>query len=300
MTQKEVEKKSLIVSSVINFIITIAGIWVFLATDIQALFLDCVFSLIGFISSLVAVTISKNSRKKTKSYPDGIYFLEPLYAIMKSILVLILLVVSVIGTSQVVYDYFYNGIGKPMNIAPVLPYTVCMVILCFGLSYYNSRQNKKINNVSTILTAESKSNFIDGLQSFGVGVAIALLYLVDINGSLGFLHYTGDFFITVVLVLFSLKEPLEMLFNSFKELSYGTTNDKEIKSRISNVINKHLSKYSSNAKCDIFKIGMHLKVRITLNNKIGDETQEYCLQARKKIIKELKTHYDSIELIYAF
>jgi Predicted Co/Zn/Cd cation transporters len=300
MTQKEIERKSLIVSSITNLIITGVGILVFLATDIQALFLDCVFSLIGFISSLVAVSISRNSKKRTKTYPNGLYFLEPLYAILKSIFILVLLITSVIITSQVAYAYFYNGTGKVMNIAPVLPYTISMVILCFGLSYYNSRQNKKINNVSTILLAESKSNFIDGLQSLGVGVAIALMYFVDIDSSLGFLYYTGDFFITTILVFFSLKEPIKVLVNSFKELSNGTTNDKEITNRICNVVNLHLNKCSSTLKCDIYKTGMHIKVCIIFNGKINNETHKHCLQARTEIIKELKSYYGSIDIMYSF
>lgn len=300
MTQKDIEKKALIVSSLVNLIITGFGILVFLITDIQALFLDCMFSLIGFISSLIAIAISKNSKKRTPTYPSGLHFLEPLYAILKSVLILILLVISVIITSQIAYDFFYKGTGKLMNIAPVLPYTISMVILCFGLSYYNRRQNKKIRNASTILLAESKSNFIDGLQSFGVGIAIVLLHFIDINSSLGFLYYTGDFFITTALVCFSLKVPVKTLMNSFKELSGGTMNDTKISNHIYNVVNSHLNAYSLTAKCDIYKIGMHIKICVTLKHKINNNTHICCLQARNKIIKELKSHYDSIDIIYSF
>lgn len=300
MTQKYIEKQSLIISSIANFIMAGAGYWIFATTNIQALFLDFFFSLIGFISTVVAVVISKKSRVKTKSYPDGLYFLEPLYAIMKSLLVLALLLVSVLGTSTTAYDYFSKGVGEPMNIAPVLPYAISMVILCFGLSYFNSKQNKKINNVSTILKAESKSNFIDGLQSLGIGVGILILNLIEIKGSLGFLHYTGDFFITAVLVLFSIKEPVKILINSFRELSNGTTDDKQIKKHINEVIKPHLNNLSSHTKCDIFKIGMHIKIRISLDGEVNSYTYTKYTSIREKVIKELRTYYDSIELVYDF
>lgn len=63
MNQKQIERKSLIVSSIVNFIINGAGIWVFTTTHLQALFLDFFFSLIAFVSSIFAVVISNVSKK---------------------------------------------------------------------------------------------------------------------------------------------------------------------------------------------------------------------------------------------
>jgi len=205
--QKRVEKNALIVSSIVTFIIAGAGLWVFIVTKIQALFVDSIFSLIIFMSSIFAVVISKVSKRKTKAYPNGHYFLEPLYAILKSLFVLTLLLISVVVVSKTAYKYFAYGIGEEMNIAPVLPYTVCMVVLCFGLGIFNKIQNKRINNVSTILTAEYKSNFVDGIMSAGVGVGILLLYIIDIDGALGFLHYTGDSSLRCCLFSYPLNRP---------------------------------------------------------------------------------------------
>ena len=298
MNQKRIEQNSLIVSSIVNFVIAGAGVWVFLATHIQALFLDCFFSVIGLVSSILAVIISKVSKKRTASYPDGIYFLEPLYAILKSLLTLILLVVSVVATSKAAYEYFAYGNGSPMNIGPVLPYTISMVVLCFGLSFYNAMQNKRTNNTSTILTAEAKSNFIDGLQSLGIGVAIVILNLIDINGSLGFLHYTGDFFVTVILAIMSLKQPIKVLIGSFTELSNGTTRDKEILRVVRRSVNTHLENLQN--KCDVFKVGMHIKIRITVSDNMSEELLLKLEKARQQIIDDLCVAYESIELTYAF
>ncbi len=64
MNQKQIERKSLIVSSIVNLIIAGAGAWVFAVTHIQALFLDFFFSFIAVISSVVAIIISHASKKK--------------------------------------------------------------------------------------------------------------------------------------------------------------------------------------------------------------------------------------------
>lgn len=299
MVQKEIERKSLIVSSLLNFIIAGAGIWVFAVTHIQALFLDSFFSLIAFVSTVLAILISKVSKKRTASFPDGLYFLEPLYAILKSLLTFSLLVISVVGTAIPTYEYFVYGTGNQMNIGPVLPYIVSMVVLCFALGFYNMRQNKKINNISTILAAESKSNIIDGLQSLGIGVAVVFLYFIDVNGTLGFLHYTGDFFITVTLVLFSLKEPIKLLISAFKEFSGGTTSDESIRNNINTIVDKYLDNITEKKKCEIFKIGMHIKIRISLPNKISQNIVEELDKARQKIIEELKMTYNSLELSFS-
>lgn len=300
MNQKQIERRSLIVTLITNLIITGLGLWVFALTNIQALFLDFFFSLIAIISTGLAIVISKVSKKRTKSYPDGLYYLESLYALIKSLLTLALLVVSVVGTAASAYKYFAYGIGSPMNIGPILPFTIVLVVLCFGLGFFNKAQNKKINYISTILSAESKTNFIDGIQSLGIGVAIIFLNMIDINTSFGFLHYTGDFFITAILVLITLKDPIKVLITSFKELSGGTTDDKDIKCYVNKVLSINFASMKEKFRSDIFKVGMHIKVRITLLSMVNQDTLNELLIARKNTIKELGKRYDSFEVDLVF
>ena len=300
MSQKQVEKNSLIVSAIVNLVMAGTGIWVFAATGIHALFLDGVFSLIGCISNVFAIVISTLSKKRTKTYPEGMYFIEPLYAIMKSLLTLTLMVVSVVATAGVAHSYFVHGTGEPMNIGPVLPYTVAMVVLCFGLSFYNKWQNKKTGYISTILTAESKSNFVDGILSLGVGIAIVLLRFINIDGALGFLHYTGDFFVTTILCLISLKAPIAVIISSFKELSNGVTGNVEILRNVKSVMAEHLDGITAEAKYKVYKVGMHIRIRIDLTREINMKAFEKLIQARNSIMEQLKVIYDSVEIIFAF
>jgi predicted Co/Zn/Cd cation transporter (cation efflux family) len=300
MTQKQIETRSLIVSTIGNGIFTAAGIWVFMATRIQALFLDCFFSFIALLSTIMAVVISKTSRKTTGAYPEGLYFLEPLYAILKSLLELSLLVYSVVATAIPAYRYFAYGIGAEMNTGPVLPYVIILVVLCFSLGIYNSLQNRKIHYTSTILSAESKANFVDGLQSAGVGVGVILLSLADEKGPLGFLHYTGDFFITLILALLSLKLPIKVLISAFRELSGGTTDDKAITQTVNAVLEAHLGNGIKRKRCDICKVGMHITIRIFLPAPLRDDTIEELKRAREKILGELRLQYDSLELQFVY
>lgn len=299
MRQRKVENTSLIVSAIVNFIMAAAGIWVYIATNLQVLFLDGVFSGIACLSNIFAIIVSHLSNRKTKTYPDGIYFLEPFYAIFKSILTLCILVISVIGTAQVAYRYFAFGEGEIINSSPVLPYVIVMLVLCFGLGAFNMLQNKRINKVSTMLTAEARSNMIDGLLSGGCGVGVVLLSFIDINGKLGFLHYTGDFFITLILVLLSIYPPIKVLFMAFKELSGGTTNDKMIKTTVGEIIENNLQPLTDKYSYHIYKIGMLIKIRVVIKE-INESINFDFLTVRENIISELQKTYDNVTLIYQF
>lgn len=67
LTQKQIENRALIVTTVVNAIITGAGIWMYFLTDLQMMFLDGFFSLIGLLSALAAVLISKVSKRMGKA-----------------------------------------------------------------------------------------------------------------------------------------------------------------------------------------------------------------------------------------
>lgn len=294
-TQKQIEKNALIVSSVINLIMAAAGVAVFFITKLQALFLDAFFSFIAFLSNIMAILFAKFSNKKNSAYPTGMYFLEPLYGIIKAILMLYLLISSLISAGATAYQYFANGVGETINITPVLPYTIVMVALCFGLSYYNKKQNKKINNSSTMLTAESRSNFVDGIISAGVGILIGILFFISVDGKLGFFHYTGDFFITFILVAISIKSPVELFIMSIRELSGATIKDKEIKKIVRNIVRKEIKEEDLDNRFEVYKIGTHIKVVIILNDIVDADVLS---RLKSDTIKEIKEMFENVSVEY--
>ncbi|AMC92785.1 hypothetical protein AOC36_01930 [Erysipelothrix larvae] len=298
MTQKKIEHQALLISILFNALIAAAGFWVYTQTQIQALFLDFFFSFIALASSIAAIYISKISKHTTKSYPDGLYFLEPLYALVKSLLTLGLLGVSVVNTATSALDYFRFGRGDTLILGPVLPYAILMVIMCFTLSYFNMKQNKKIGGISMILEAESRTNFMDGLQSLGVGLAVGLLSLIPVDSSFGFLHYTGDFFMTLTLSMISIKQPISLLISSFKELSGSISLNPEIIERIRLILQKHLKGFAHISKIDIYKQGMKLKVFVYLDPSLI-KTIEALPFKNTDLYQELNQYYEHINVVFA-
>ncbi len=299
MYHKKIERRSLSVSAIVNGLSGLAGLIVYIMTDLNALLLDGVFSLIAFISSIAAVYISKNSHRKTATFPQGLYFLEPLYAIMKSLATLLLLAFAVIETSATAFAYFVNGIGHKLTTGPALPYTITTFIVCMGLYFYNLHMSSKINHLSTIILAEAKGNLIDGLISAAIGLAVILLYLVPENSWLGFLHYTGDFFLTLALALISFKEPWNILLTSFKELANGTTHVPEIHESIYRVLDNYLDEEADNVEIHIFKQGMKIRVKINLHN-VDHDLVKKLLENKPDMLYLLKQHHESISIEYAF
>ena len=294
-TQKQIETHALIVSSIVNLIMAVSGLAVFFITNLQSLFLDGFFSFIAFLSNIMALMFAKISNKKNSSYPTGMYFLEPLYGIIKAILMLYLLATTLTEASTTAYQYFAHGIGEAINITPILPYTIIMVILCFGLSYYNKKQNEKINNSSTMLTAESRSNFVDGVISAGVGILIMTLFFININGKLGFFHYTGDFFITLILVLISIKSPIELFLMSVREISGATIKDKEIKKIVRNIVRKEIKEEELDNRFEVYKIGTHIKVVIILNDIVDTDVLS---RLKSDATKEIKEKFENVSIEY--
>lgn len=287
MNQKQIENRTLIVTIFFNAIIAASGIFVYFLTDLQTLFLDGFFSLIALVSTVMAIIISKVSKRKTKYYPHGLYFLEPLYAVFKSVLMIVLMVVALVTASQVAYDYFAYGKGEVMNTAPLPAYAVLMAVLCLGLGLFNRSQYLKTNKTSTILRAEYQTNIIDGLQSVVIGIAIVLLKFVPVDSALGFLHYTGDFFIALLVIIASIKEPVLLFFDAFRELTGGVTKDKKIISVVKEATNLEENQF------EVYKVGMKIRVCIPA---ISVEKKD--LEKKQKMLVILQETYECSEIEY--
>ena len=239
--QKTIERKALIVGIVINILQVLAGMAVFFMTGLKAMFLDFSFTVISVLSGLVAAYLSSRTVRTTERFPNGMFALEPIYAICKAMLTMSLLLFSLVDVTRVAYDYFVLGQGGRIETGPVVIYEILTVAVCLGLYLYYRRENRRIRNSSTMLTAECKSTLVDGSMSFGIGVVAVFLWFLPAGGPLDFLHYTGDFFITVALVLLTIKEPFGVLKDAFVELVGGVHDDDATNAFVESAAQRHLA-----------------------------------------------------------
>ncbi|MCP9312755.1 cation transporter [Liquorilactobacillus satsumensis] len=296
MKQKKIEQRGLLAGIMVNLLMSIAGMAVFYLTQIEALFVDAYFTIITLLSGIVSFFISKFSEKTSQRFPQGFFVLEPLYSLFQAALTLTLLASSLLSVTQKALVYFTTGQGTVMQVGPVIPYEIVMVSLSWGLSWYYSKQNRLINHTSTMLSAESKSTLIDGIMSAGIGVVACVLLFIKEHSSLGFLLYTGDFFVTLTLILLTVRIPLHIMKNCFIEISGGTLTNKNLQQTINACVQTHLLPNFPIKQCLIYKTGMSLRVHVQLSSQLHTINNESLQHQKKLILKELSAHFAFIKL----
>lgn len=300
MQHKQIERKALGVGIIINILMVVAGAIVFFMTGLKAMFLDTTFTVISVVSGLVATYLSSRTVRTTERFPNGMFALEPIYAICKAIFTLSLLVFSFLDVAQVAWDYFVLGVGERASFGPVVIYQILTVATCFGLLMYYRRQNARIGDSSMMLRAEAQSTFVDGMISFGIGLAAVVLVLLPAGGPLDFLHYTGDFFITTVIVILAVKEPVEVLRDAFVELVGGVHDDDETNTFVELAAQRHLPANTEYEKTMIFKTGMNYTVDVYLAGTGESIDVADLVECKRSLERELKhrLHIVDVDLVF--
>lgn len=300
MQHKQIERKALGVGIVINILMVIAGAIVFFMTGLKAMFLDTTFTVISVVSGLVATYLSSRTVRTTERFPNGMFALEPIYAICKAIFTLSLLVFSFLDVAQVAWDYFVLGVGERATFGPVVIYQILTVATCFGLLMYYRRQNARIGDSSMMLRAEAQSTLVDGMISFGIGVAAVVLVLLPAGGPLDFLHYTGDFFITTVIVILAVKEPVEVLRDAFVELVGGVHDDDETNAFVEAAAQRHLPANTEYERTMIFKTGMNYTVDVYLAGTGESIDVTDLVECKRSLERELKRRLHIVDVDFVF
>ena len=300
MQHKQIERKALGVGIIINILMVVAGAIVFFMTGLKAMFLDTTFTVISVVSGLVATYLSSRTVRTTERFPNGMFALEPIYAICKAIFTLSLLVFSFLDVAQVAWDYFVLGVGERASFGPVVIYQILTVATCFGLLMYYRRQNARIGDSSMMLRAEAQSTLVDGVLSCGIGLAAVVLGLLPAGGPLDFLHYTGDFFITTVIVILAVKEPVEVLRDAFVELVGGVHDDDETNTFVEQAAQRHLPANTEYEKTMIFKTGMNYTVDVYLAGTGESIDVADLVECKRSLERELKhrLHIVDVDLVF--
>ena len=300
LDQKRVEQRALGVGIACNAVMGTAGLAVFFITGMEAIFLDGVFTVIALISGMVALAVSSRSARTTDRFPNGFFALEPLYAIVKAVLTLSLLAFSTINVTQAAVEYWRFGVGDPLVLGPVVWYELAMVAICVAMVVFYRCENLRIHNTSTMLDAEARTTMVDGIVSGGIGVAALALTFVPNDSPLGWLNYTGDFFITIVLVAISLREPLTVLREGFVELIGGRVIDEATNARIEREARGHLPGGTSLDHIHVFKQGMSYTVDVYLVCE-NDLMNVSHVTSRKQALEDaLRARFPNVDVNFVF
>lgn len=296
MEQKRIERQTLWVIFSVNILLAVSACWTYVSTGIQAIFLDAGFSILLVMSTVAALVISKISGTTSRRFPEGRYWFEPLYALLKAIINLTLLLIVTITSAQRLLAFAYNAPIHKLNIIPVFPYILLLAVMCFGSSTYAKYQNRKIQGSSTILTADSKIAFVDGLMASGVALGVFLLLFIKESSPLSFLLYIGDALISLILVVVAVKNPINLFRENFFELVGGTLHDNGLNREIRKIVNRNIPPDVQLKECHIRKKGMSYQVTASLHYRSTFVDLEQLRQSIMLIKKELSSQCTVLNL----
>lgn len=139
------ESNALLLGTFVNAGMGLAGLAVYLITDIQALLLDAAFTIISVVSGIVSILVSRTSSRRSARYPYGRFALESLYMLAKSALIIALMGLTLWKVSVKAYAYLRSGTGEAMNVGPVIIYEIVMVSCGFCLYAFFRFRNRQMN-----------------------------------------------------------------------------------------------------------------------------------------------------------
>jgi len=295
-----VETSALKIEVVVILIMAIAGWVTYSLTGSQALFLDGNFSFISSITTVGAIIIINKKHKRTAVFPYGRYFYESFFTLSKGILILGVIIAAVFQNAIKILDYFEGEPLERLKTGPIIYYMILMVILCFGLAYIFHSKNKKINFNSSILAVEAKASRIDGFMTIAVGLALVLTTFVPDNSKLSFLLYIGDAIIVILMALFLLKIPFQVIKEGFIELGGGSLQNQEDIAQIEKVILQLLPVTLKMENCHISKTGSSHLVLIYASSKEKTIDLEVLTNFRNSIHKKIEENFPNSEVEIVF
>lgn len=261
----DVERNALIIATIANAGMGLAGLAVFLITNIQALLLDAAFTIIAVLSGLISIIVASTSQHKSKRYPYGRYALESMFTLAKSALIIALMFYTLWQVSIKAYRYFTLGIGEAMNIGPVIVYEIIMVSCGAILYAYFRKCNRNLHFTSALLIVEGTNIRIDALMSAGIGLAAIIVSQIPVHSPFSFLLYTGDFFITLGLTAATIKDPVVLCHQAWVELTNGTAPCDERMHTIRDTVNHIMPITLPDHAVTVFRQGKGMRIVIALN-----------------------------------
>lgn len=167
------EKRAMNLTRWANLVMGIAGALAAWLSNSQALLIDGLFSLIGYVSAVYAMRISQTAHLgPDRMRPFGYAADEAIYATFRS---LALIGLVLFGISQAVLgitDYVRGGDVETIHLEPVAAYAVLVTTACFWLAFVHHSAWRRTGRKSDMLKLEATASVYDGVITLFAGVGL--------------------------------------------------------------------------------------------------------------------------------
>jgi cation diffusion facilitator family transporter len=230
----EQEQKALVISIIGTLFMAGLGIGFSLLTASNAILLDGLFSLIGFIAGLMALRVSRLVQQPDDDhYQFGYGSFEAFFNLLKGITIAI---ISIFAFTDAVNALL--GGGRPIQAGYALFYTVLAGAGCLLVSLYLRSAARKTG--SPLLQLDARSWTIDGLLTLAVLIAFSLTIFIE-KTEYAWAAVYADPAIVATLVILVLPLPYTAIRDNARQLLLSSP-DKQLQSRVHELLQPELEK----------------------------------------------------------
>ena len=225
------------------------------AIDSDMIIFDGLYSFISVILSMLSLYINKYMAKRDfEKFPFGKHILEPIVISIKSLIIAIMCLYSLIGAVKTIA----NG-GNNLEFGMALIYSIVSVVGCGAITFYMKAKEKALS--SELIKAEYSQWFMDTALSTAVLVAF-IVAIIFSKTRLNFLNPYIDPAMTVMVSLLCIRIPIKSFINSFKEVICVKAND-EINDDIYVLVKEIEEEYNfEDSITRVSKVGRELRIEI--------------------------------------
>ena len=225
------------------------------ALDSDMIIFDGLYSFISVILSMLSLYINNYMAKRDfEKFPFGKHILEPIVISIKSLIIAIMCLYSLVGAIKTIL----TG-GNNLEFGLAIIYSIISVIGCGAISLYMKVKSKSLS--SELIKAEFTQWLMDTSLSTAVLVAFIIGIIIS-NTKLNFLNSYIDPGMTAVVSLVCIRIPIKGFIESFKEVICVKAND-EINDDIYVLVKEIEEEYNFEESITrVSKIGRELRIEI--------------------------------------
>ena len=172
---------------------------------------DGLYSFISLLLSMLSLFISNFMNKKdVEKFPFGKHILEPLVIAIKSLVILIMCLYTLIDAIKIVF----NG-GNSIEFGLAIVYSIISVVGCGLITLYMKKMEKNLS--SELIKAECNQWFMDTALSTAVFIGFLIAVVIS-KTKFSFLNSYIDPTMTLITSIIFLRLPIKTFIESFKEI----------------------------------------------------------------------------------
>ncbi|MBA4492667.1 cation transporter [Paracoccus sp. S1E-3] len=198
-----IEARSLIVAMWGNLFMAACGVVAGFLSNSNAIIMDGLFSMVGFVSLFLARRISRRvGAGPDRQRPFGYAADEAIFVTFRALSVLGLILAASTSAFQRIYSYALGTMPPPLNFGIMPYYYAIITATCFGLWWMHRRAWIRTGRSSDMLNLESRAAAFDGAITVASGIGLAAIYFFG-KGPLAPIAPVGDSIIVLLLCLFA-------------------------------------------------------------------------------------------------